>query len=161
MVSSSMRPSPHRKSSTLRKGGPTAGDIVPSVRAGVLPGGGRGAHLLVVFDGARPTSDAMGSLAAMFSIDPLFGIAHPRFSDAEGQRVSPSMESGGASRFDVARGVLATLPDFYVTTECLSPCFLIRRELVANLAPTIEGWIDPRGLFAEYPYGRGAWDSGP
>ena len=109
-----------------------------------------GAHLLVVFDGARPTSDAMGSLAATLAIDPLFGIAHPRFSDAEGQRVSPSMESGGASRSDVARGVLAMLPDFYVTTECLSPCFLIRRDLVTNLAPTIEGWIDARGLFAEY-----------
>jgi glycosyltransferase involved in cell wall biosynthesis len=109
-----------------------------------------GAHLLVVFDGARPTSDAMGSLAATLAIDPLFGIAHPRFSDAEGRRVAPSMESGGASQSDVARGVLAMLPDYYVTTECLSPCFLIRRELVANLAPTIEGWVDTRGLFAEY-----------
>jgi len=109
-----------------------------------------GAHLLVVFDGARPTSDAMGSLAATLAIDPLFGIAHPRFSDAEGQRVSPSMASGGASRPDVSRGVLATLPDFYVTTECLSPCFLIRRDLVTNLTPMIEGWIDARGLFAEY-----------
>jgi glycosyltransferase involved in cell wall biosynthesis len=109
-----------------------------------------GAHLFVVFDGARPTSDAMGSLAATLAIDPLFGIAHPRFSDAEGQRVLPSMDSGGASRSDVARAVLATLPDYYVTTECLSPCFLIRRELVANLTPTIEGWVDARGLFAEY-----------
>ena len=45
---------------------------------------------------------------------------------------------------------LATLPVFYVTTECLSPCFLIRRELVANLTPTIEGWIDVRGLLAQY-----------
>jgi hypothetical protein len=60
------------------------------------------------------------------------------------------MDSGGASRSDVARAVLATLPDYYVTTECLSPCFLIRRELVANLTPTIEGWVDTRGLFAEY-----------
>jgi hypothetical protein len=109
-----------------------------------------GAHLLVVFDSARPTLDAMGSLAATLAIDPLFGIAHPRFSDAEGQRVSPSMGSGGVSRSDVARAVLATLPDYYVTTECLSPCFLIRRELVANLTPTIEGWVDTRGLFAEY-----------
>src|SRR5262249_49110336 len=55
-----------------------------------------GAHLLVVFDGARPTSDAIGRLTATLAIDPLFGIAHPRFSDAEGQRVSPSIESGGA-----------------------------------------------------------------
>ena len=109
-----------------------------------------GAHLLVVFDGARPASEAIGSLAATLAIDPLFGVVHPRFSHAEGRRVVPSMAGGKASRFDVAREVLATLPDFYVTTECLSPCFLIRRELVANLAPTIEGWIDVRGLLAEY-----------
>ena len=109
-----------------------------------------GAHLLVVFDGARPGSDALGSVAATLALDPLFGIVHPRFSDAAGRRVSPSMDCGGASRSDVARGVLSTLPDYYVTTECLSRCFLIRRELVANLAPRVENWIDARGLFAEY-----------
>jgi glycosyltransferase involved in cell wall biosynthesis len=109
-----------------------------------------GAHLLVVFDGARPTSDAVGSVAATLALDPLFGIAHPRFADAAGQRVAPSMDCGGASRSDVARGVLPTLPDYYVTTECLSPCFLIRCELMANLAPAIDRWIDARGLFAEY-----------
>jgi glycosyltransferase involved in cell wall biosynthesis len=109
-----------------------------------------GAHLLVVFDGARPTSDAIDSLAATLALDPLFGVAHPRFSDAAGQRISPAMESGVASQSDVARGVLAMLPGFYITTECLSPCFLICRDLVTNLAPTIEGWIDARGLLAEY-----------
>ena len=109
-----------------------------------------GAHLLVVFDGARPTSDALGGVAATLARDPLFGIVHPRFSDVAGQRVSPSMDYGAASRFHVARGVLPTLPDYYVTTECLSRCFLIRRELVANLAPRIENWVDARGLFAEY-----------
>jgi len=108
------------------------------------------AHLLVVFDGARPVSEAIGSLAAALAIDPLFGVVHPRFSRAEGRRVMPSMAGGKASRFDVARDVLATLPDFYVTTECLSPCFLIRRELVANLTPSIDGWIDVRGLLAQY-----------
>ena len=109
-----------------------------------------GAHLLVVFDGARPASEAIASLAATLAIDPLFGVVHPRFSHAEGRRVVPSMAVSKSSRFDVAREVLATLPDFYVTTECLSPCFLIRRELVANLTPTIEGWIDVRGLLAQY-----------
>jgi glycosyltransferase involved in cell wall biosynthesis len=109
-----------------------------------------GAHLLVVFDGARPASEAIGSLATTLAIDPLFGVVHPRFSHAEGRRVVPSIAVGKASQFDVAREVLATLPDFYMITECLSPCFLIRREIVANLAPTIEGWIDVKGLLAEY-----------
>jgi glycosyltransferase involved in cell wall biosynthesis len=108
------------------------------------------AHLLVVFDGARPTSEAIGGLAATLAVDPLFGVVHPRFSDAEGRRVLPSMAGSKTSRIDVAREVLATLPVFYVTTECLSPCFLIRRDLVANLTPTLEGWIDVRGLLAQY-----------
>jgi glycosyltransferase involved in cell wall biosynthesis len=111
---------------------------------------GDGAHLLVVFNGARPTSDTISSLAATLLIDPLFGIAHPRFSDVEGRRIALSMAGRKPSRFDVARDVLAMLPDFYVTTEFLSPCFLIRRQLATNLAPKIEGWIDPRGLLAEY-----------
>ena len=109
-----------------------------------------GAHLLVVFDGARPASEAIASLAATLALDPLFGVVHPRFSHAEGRRVVPSMAVSKSSRFDVAREVLATLPDYYVTTEYLSRCFLIRRELVANLTPTIEGWIDVRGLLAQY-----------
>ena len=57
-----------------------------------------GAHLLVVFDGARPVSEAIGNLAATLAIDPLFGVVHPRFSDAEGRRVLPSMAGGKASR---------------------------------------------------------------
>jgi glycosyltransferase involved in cell wall biosynthesis len=109
-----------------------------------------GAHLLVVFDGARPTSDAIARLVATLALDPLFGFAHPRFSDDEGRRILPSMISDGALRSNVARAVLAMVPDYYVTTECLSPCFLIRRELVSNLAPRTDGWVDARGSFADY-----------
>ena len=109
-----------------------------------------GAHLLIVFDGARPTSDAIGNLAETLAVDPLFGLAHPRFADTDGRRVAAPMAAGEASRAGVAREVLATVPDFYVTTEYLSPCFLIRRELVANLAPTLEGWTDAKGMLAEY-----------
>lgn len=111
---------------------------------------GHGAHLLVVFDGARPTSDAIGSLAGTLAIDPLFGLAHPRFADADGRRVTPPMTTGDASQSGVARDVLALVAAFYLTTEYLSPCFLIRRELVANLAPRLEGWTDVKGLLTEY-----------
>ena len=33
---------------------------------------------------------------------------------------------------------------------CLSPCFVIRRELVGNMHPTLERWTDVRGVLADY-----------
>ena len=108
-----------------------------------------GAHLLVVLDGAQPTSDAVSSIAEALSADPMFGFAHPRFSDVDGRRVASPMATPGATGA-VARRVLSMVPAFYITTECLSPCFLIRRELVGNLYPSQDHWNDMRGVLAEY-----------
>jgi glycosyltransferase involved in cell wall biosynthesis len=108
------------------------------------------AHLLVVFGGALPASDSVSSLVESASADPMFGFVHPRFSDVEGRRVASPMTAPGIVGASVERRVLATAPAFYVTTECLSPCFLIRRELVGNLHPTLEHWNDVRGVLAEY-----------
>ena len=80
----------------------------------------------------------------------MFGFVHPRFSDVDGRRVACPMAAPGVVAASVARRALATVPAFYVTTECLSPCFLIRRELVSNLHPTLEHWNDVRGVLAEY-----------
>ena len=58
-----------------------------------------GAHLLVVFDGARPASEAIGSLAATLAIDPLFGVVHPRFSRC--RRPARGAVDGGRQGFTV------------------------------------------------------------
>jgi glycosyltransferase involved in cell wall biosynthesis len=108
------------------------------------------AHLLVVFEGAQPASDAVSSIIETVSADPMFGFVHPRFSDVDGRRVACPMAAPGVVAASVARRALATVPAFYVTTECLSPCFLVRRELVGNLYPTLEPWKDVRGVLTEY-----------
>jgi hypothetical protein len=107
------------------------------------------AHLLVVFEGARPSTDAIGGLAQILASDPQVGLVHPRFADMGGQRIAASILVDEASSASVSRDVLATLPALEIATERVSPCFLIRRELVARLTPDVDEQADGKRLLAE------------
>jgi glycosyltransferase involved in cell wall biosynthesis len=91
------------------------------------------AALLVMTGGVLPSAEMVSLLLEAFDLDPLFGFAVPRIVSAETHRLLLSRPFGPST--DTAPlCVLASLPDYQVTTECVAPLFLIRREVVGNLA---------------------------
>jgi glycosyltransferase involved in cell wall biosynthesis len=91
--------------------------------------------LVIVAGGAQPSSEALATLAEALELDPLFGVAVPRFAEATSGRVtlhdpwSPGTETA-------PRRILASLTDYRIVSERVAPCLLIRRELIGNLAFT-------------------------
>lgn len=104
-------------------------------------------HLLVMRAPLATAIDAIGELPAVFQQDPMFGSVHPRFSAEPGGGVFPVFRDD-ANRRVIARGALLDAPDCYIATEYISPCFVLRRELVANLDPT--GGTSVRELLFNY-----------
>jgi glycosyltransferase involved in cell wall biosynthesis len=95
--------------------------------------------VLIVSAGADVGCEAIGGLLEGLDQDPLFGIAIPRLAEHESGRILVT-EPFGPRQASVPRGVLASLTDYRVLTESLSPCMLVRREVAANL-----GWLgDPQ-----------------
>jgi glycosyltransferase involved in cell wall biosynthesis len=88
--------------------------------------------VLVVAAGADVGGEAIGALVEGLEEDPLFGIAIPRLADGESGRILVT-EAFGTRLDTVPRRVLASLCDYRVLTESLSPCMLFRREVATNL----------------------------
>jgi glycosyltransferase involved in cell wall biosynthesis len=101
------------------------------------------AALLVVAGGALPTAELVSLLLESADLDPLFGIAVPRFVNPSSGRLM-LLNQFGPSPDTAPLRVLAALPDYQVVTECVAPVMLVRRELVGSLSP---GWPGPDGLW--------------
>ena len=89
--------------------------------------------LLVVAAGATPSVEAIGAMLQALTLDPLFGIAVPRFADTASNRIALH-EAFGPGTATAPRRILGSLRDYQILAECVAPCLLIRRELVGNLS---------------------------
>jgi O-antigen biosynthesis protein len=105
--------------------------------------------LLVVGRGARPTRAAIRALSEALTLDPMLGMAVPRITSATSKRMlAIGRWSGGDET--VPAGVLAGQPTHRFDVETLSPCLLVRREVVGNLTPTPGPWHNSWGVLADY-----------
>ena len=91
------------------------------------------AALLVVAGGALPSAEMVSHLLEAFELDPLFGVAVPRFACHETGRLRLHCQFGPSTDTAPLR-VLASLPDYQVVTECAAPVMMVRRELVGSLS---------------------------
>lgn len=91
-------------------------------------------HLAVLLGPSGATPSHVRSLIAVFDHDPLFGSIHPRFACGRHRRLLPVLATNQAFDADWATADISRdLPLFYVLPEYVSRCFVLRRELVANL----------------------------
>jgi glycosyltransferase involved in cell wall biosynthesis len=100
--------------------------------------GRSGAHLLVLIGPMTRCAEAAVSLARGFESDPLFGAVHPRFAAGPGGGVLP-VEASSANGHVMPRSVLVSLPAQYLLAEYFTRCFMLRRELLANLETSASG----------------------
>lgn len=105
---------------------------------------GADAALLIVGGGAMPSGEMVSQLLEAFELDPLFGMAVPRFVSAESGRLLLAKPFGPSADTAPLR-VLAVLPDYQVITECAAPVAMLRRELVGNLT------LDDAGATGVWP----------
>lgn len=94
-----------------------------------------GAHLLVLLAPVSGCAEAAVSLLGGFEADPLIGAVHPRFAVAPGGDILP-VDAGAPNAAPIPRATLTELPPHYFVAEHLTACFVIRRELLANLDPS-------------------------
>ncbi len=111
--------------------------------------GQSGAHLLVLLAPLTGCAEAAVSLLAGFDADPLFGAVHPRFAAGAGGDILP-VEGPSLNEHRMPRSTLASLPSSYLLAEHLTRCFVLRRELLANLEPVASGGMRVVDLMQEY-----------
>lgn len=88
-------------------------------------------HLIVLLGPIVPEDAAIRGLLAAFELDPLVGFAQPRFADTTGDGIWSLPDSRGGGPTLHPRQMLSILREHYLTTERLSACLAIRREVVA------------------------------
>jgi glycosyltransferase involved in cell wall biosynthesis len=102
----------------------------------VLGAAGRQGRALLLLTGAVDVSgEAVSLLCESLGRDPLFGFAVPRIGCADGCCFASLSTHGLGEAPWVSRRVLAELPETELITEFLSPCVLIRPEVLANFGP--------------------------
>jgi glycosyltransferase involved in cell wall biosynthesis len=109
----------------------------------------RGRHLVAIFGTSLVGNEAIPQLIDALHLDPMFGIAVPRFSNAETDHVWPLPSASGteARRGETLRTALPLLPQFLLTAEMLAACIVIRREVVFEMQLADE-FISARGAVA-------------
>lgn len=120
-----------------------------AVAESIARAGRAGAHLLVLLAPIPACAEATVSLLAAFEADPLFGAAHPRFATDAGADILPVL-ADRQNRHRLPRATLGSLPPRYLLPDYLSRCFVLRRELVANLEPVTIGDMGGVDLLQEY-----------
>ncbi len=106
-------------------------------------------HLLVLFAPLASCAEAAVSLTAAFDDDPMFGAAHPRFAVDGGAAILPASGNDGSHR-PFPRSALSALSPRYILPEYLTHCFVLRRDLVANLEPLAPDSETAAELLQEY-----------
>lgn len=93
--------------------------------------------------------DHVGQLREAFHIDPYFGYAIPRVSDASGTQVEPLRRPASAQEC-LSRRAVAELPETYIVADLLPACILIRREVTANIAGPRNDFRTAAGTILEF-----------
>lgn len=109
--------------------------------------GRSGSHLLVMLGDFAGAAQAAPSLVSAFDEDPLFGAVHPRFAVNAGRDLLP-VEACDGQR--LPRSALLSVPARYLLADYLTRCFVLRRELLANLEPHATADAGVAGLFRDY-----------
>lgn len=125
---------------------------VPGIQAAgdALAAAGRTNEHLLVLRVPVAAAESAAALEDAFERDPMFGSAHPRYSVHAGGRVLPLVGANG-TRPSIERGALLDIPDHYLAAEYVSPCFLVRREVLANIEPPLSSELSTvRELLFEY-----------
>jgi hypothetical protein len=92
----------------------------------------RGHHLLFLAGSVRPTPADVERLLAVFDADPMIGFVVPRLATADGiLPLLPAGDTEASSAYD--RRIVDHLPELQFAPEFLSPCVILRAELVANI----------------------------
>jgi glycosyltransferase involved in cell wall biosynthesis len=92
----------------------------------------RGHHLLILAGGVQPKLADVERLLAVFDADPMIGFVVPRLATAEG--ILPLLPPGNAEELAAYdRRILDHLSELQFAPEFLSPCVIIRAQLVANI----------------------------
>jgi glycosyltransferase involved in cell wall biosynthesis len=104
--------------------------------------------LLVVLGPVILTGSALDALRAAFDEDPFHGTAIPRLAGADGL-VRPLLATP-ASDEALPVDALPMLPAYHLLTEVVTPCFLVRAEVVANLGALAPGFSSARGAWLHY-----------
>ena len=100
--------------------------------AAVKDAASRGDHLLILTGGVRPKLADVEKLLTVFDTDPMIGFVVPRLATAEG--ILPLLRSDGADRVAAYdRRIREHLPALQLAPEFLSPCVIIRAQLIANI----------------------------
>jgi glycosyltransferase involved in cell wall biosynthesis len=128
----------HDSGEALPEGWSVAGDASPEQACAWAFDTAADANLplLIAASGATPAAEAVCALVQSLNLDPLFGFAIPRLSDPDtGRLLIPDTFGPGTETAPLR--VLASVPDYRILSERVSPLMVIRRELVSNLAFTI------------------------
>lgn len=128
----------HQADDTLPAGWSDAGDASPEQACAWAFDTAADANLplLIAAAGTTPAAESVCALVESLSLDPLCGFAMPRLANPEtGRLVIPDALGPGPDTAPLR--VLASLPDYRIVPERVSPCMVIRRELVSNMAFTI------------------------
>lgn len=105
---------------------------VDGARVALADAGRDRAHLLVLSAPVVAPAEAAIALAATFAVDPLFGAAHPRFSVDGGATVAPVFDTPTGDD-GMPTSTLLDVPEHYLLPEHLSPCFVVRHDMLANI----------------------------
>jgi glycosyltransferase involved in cell wall biosynthesis len=94
-------------------------------------------HLFVVIGKLIPRCDIVPPLLQALNADPMLATAQPRFSDSTTDRIWPLFGGTNAlgQEFHLGRSALSMLPPLLITAELLAACFLLRRDVIADVGP--------------------------
>ena len=110
-----------------------------------------GAYLLVLLESSLLSSEALGALIESFRWDPHFGVAVPRFCEPlNGELYKLRPDLGESAILTYSRRVLTEIPEFYILPEFVSPCLLVRREVVASLSGLENSYDTLAGALQHY-----------
>lgn len=106
--------------------------------------------LLLVLGPVVSGSEAISNLLETIGMDPMFGFALPRQSDPRGGIRSLAAEQADSDVSTIPRRALGELPEVYILPEFLTCCFLVRKELVANLGLLEQSFHTLEGAWLHY-----------
>jgi glycosyltransferase involved in cell wall biosynthesis len=99
-----------------------------------------------VLAGNEPAATLLEALAS----DPLFGFAVGRPANENGELARLRQDLGDPDIEGLPRSALAGLPEHYIVPEVVGVCFVLRREVVANIGELDASFATSVGAWLQY-----------
>jgi len=109
-----------------------------------------GLPLLVIKEPIIASNEAVATLVEALGTDPMFGFAVARVADENGALFKIAEDLGDPAIRRLPRSVLSALPDYYIIPETVGSCFVLRREVVANLGELDANFTSTAGAWLHY-----------